>query len=174
MTSTDTPSSLAGARIRARLGALAMSAVFMSACSGSTEPQFVQADANSIRQRTQDFEAAFNSKEAAKVVAFYPAESVLMPPNAPTIRGKEGIERFYAELYAQGATDLEMDTKDVRGHGTLAYEAGGYTMNRKPAKGNAVRDRGKYLFIWRNNNGTWTIENTIWSSDLPEMVPIAN
>jgi hypothetical protein len=80
----------------------------VAASSGPTGPQFVQADANQIRQRTQEFEAAFNSKDPAKVTAFYPGESVLLPPNAPTIRGREGIEKFYAELYAQGATDLDM------------------------------------------------------------------
>lgn len=146
----------------------------LAACSGPSEPQFVQADANQIRQRTQDFEAAFNAKDPAKVATFYPGESVLMPPNAPTIRGREEIQKFYVDLYGQGATDLEMDTKDVRGHGTLAYEAGGYTLIRRPAKGSATRDRGKYVFIWRNLNGTWSIEYTIWSSDLPEMVPVAN
>ena len=104
-----------------------------AACSGPTEPQFVQADANQIRQRTQEFEAAFNAKDAAKVAAFYPGESVLMPPNAPTIRGREEIQKFYVDLYGQGATDLEMETKDVRGHGTLAYEAGTYSLNRRPA-----------------------------------------
>ena len=98
----------------------------VAACSGPTEQQFVQADANKIRQRTQEFETAFNAKDAAKVAMFYPGESVLLPPNAPTIRGREAIEKFYVDLYGQGATDLEMDTKDVRGHGTLAYESGTY------------------------------------------------
>jgi uncharacterized protein (TIGR02246 family) len=144
-----------------------------AACSGPTEPQFVQADANTIRQRTQEYEAAFNAKDPAKVAAFYPSESVFMPPNAPTIRGREDIQKFYVDLYGQGATDLEMDTKDVRGHGPLAYEAGTYSLNRRPATGEALRDRGKYLFIWRNINSVWSIEYTSWSSDLPEMVPIA-
>ena len=97
-------------------------AVVAAACSGPTEPQFAQANANQIRQRTQDFETAFNSKDAAKVAAFHPAESVLMPPNAPTVRGREDIQKFYVDLYAQGATDLEMATRDVRGHGPLAYK----------------------------------------------------
>jgi ketosteroid isomerase-like protein len=146
---------------------------FAAACSAPTEPQFVQADANNIRQRTQEFEAAFNGKDATKVAAFYPGESVLMPPNAPTIRGREEIQKFYVDLYGQGATDLAIETKDVRGHGTLAYEAGTYSLNRRPATGKPLRDRGKYLFIWRHQNNVWTIECTIWSSDLPEMVPIA-
>jgi uncharacterized protein (TIGR02246 family) len=145
----------------------------VAACSGPTEPQFVQADATQIRQRTQEFEAAFNTKDAAKVATFYGGESVLMPPNAPTVRGREEIQKFYVDLYTQGATDLDMASRDVRGHGPLAYEAGTYSMNRKPQTGDALRDRGKYLFVWRHTNSVWTIEYTIWSSDLPEMVPIA-
>ena len=124
-----------------------------TACSGPTEPQFVPADAAQIRQRTQEYEAAFNAKDAAKVATFYPGEAVFMPPNAPTIRGREDIQKFYVDLIAQGGTDLEMDTKDVRGHGPLAYEAGGYALHRKPANGPALRDRGKYLLIWRHVNG---------------------
>jgi ketosteroid isomerase-like protein len=145
----------------------------VAACSGPTEPQFVQADATQIRQRTQEYEAGFNTKDVAKVAVFYPGESILLPPNAPTIRGREGIEKFYVDLYAQGATDLEMDTRDVRGHGSLAYESGTYQMNRRPQTGDALRDRGKYIFIWRKLNNVWSIEYSIWSSDLPAMVPIA-
>ena len=149
-------------------------AVAASGCAGgAAEPGFTPADATAIRQRTQDFEAAFNGKDIEKLAAFYPAESVLMPPNAPTVRGKDTIKDFYKELYGQGGTDLEMETKDVRGHGSMAYEAGGYSINRKPATGKATRDRGKYMLIWRNQNGGWVIEYTIWSSDLPELVPIA-
>ena len=73
-----------------------------AACSGPTELQFTQADAAQIRQRTQEYEAAFNAKDAAKVAAFYPGESVLMPPNAPTIRGREEIQKFYVDLYRAG------------------------------------------------------------------------
>ena len=157
-----------------RFAAASVVALAASGCAGgAAEPAFTPADGTAIRQRTQDFEAAFNGKDPEKVAAFYPAESVLMPPNAPTIRGRDGIRDFYKELYAQGGTDLEMETKDVRGHGTMAYEAGGYSINRRPATGNPTRDRGKYMLIWRNQGGTWTIEYTIWSSDLPELVPIA-
>jgi ketosteroid isomerase-like protein len=146
--------------------------LLVAGCSGASEPQFVQADANQIRQRTQEFKTAFNQKDPGKVTPFYTAESVLMPPNAPTVRGKEPIKDFYVELYGQGATDLEMETKDVRGHGPMAYEAGTYSLLRRPASGASTRDRGKYLFIWRNQGGTWLIEYTIWSSDLPDLVPL--
>jgi uncharacterized protein (TIGR02246 family) len=144
-----------------------------AACAKPAEPAFTQTEANQIRQRTQAFEAAFNGKDPAKLVAYYTPESVLMPPNAPTVRGTDPIRQFYVDLYAQGGTDLEMETKDLRGHGPLAYEAGAFSLNRRPSQGNASRDRGKYVFIWRKQaDGSWLIEHTIWSSDLPEPVPL--
>jgi ketosteroid isomerase-like protein len=146
-----------------------------AACSqGPRDPQFTQNEANQIRQRTQEYKTAFNSKEAKEVLAFYTDESILMPPNAPTVRGKDSIQTFYSELYGQGATDLEMETKDIRGQGTLSYETGSYTLIRRPPSGGATRDRGKYVFIWRNNGNGWKIEYTIWSSDLPKFVPIGS
>ena len=155
--------------------ALLAPAVLAAACGGKTEPGFTPAEANVIRERTQAFEGTFNAKEAGALTAYYTPESVMMPPNAPTIRGKEPIQQFYGELYAQGATDLEVETRDLRGHGTLAYESGAYSLNRRPAQGAKTRDRGKYLFIWRKqNDGAWMIEQSIWSSDLPELVPLGN
>jgi uncharacterized protein (TIGR02246 family) len=158
----------------ARLAVAAAVSIAAGGCGGSAaEPGFTPADATAIRQRTQEFEAAFNGKDPEKVAAFYPPESVLMPPNAPTVRGRDVIRDFYKELYNQGGTDLEMETRDVRGHGPLAYEAGSYSINRRPKTGTPTRDRGKYMLIWRHQNNTWVIEYTIWSSDLPELVPLA-
>ena len=156
------------------LAGFAAAAIAAGACSAPAQPGFTPADATAIRQRTQEFKAAFNAKDPDKLTAFYPAEAVLMPPNAPTVRGKDGIRDFFKELYAQGGTDLELETRDVRGQGTMAYEAGSYSINRRPRSGSATRDRGKYLLIWRHQNSTWTIESTIWCSDLPEFVPLAN
>jgi ketosteroid isomerase-like protein len=147
-------------------------AILVVACSGPTEERFSPADASLIRQRTQEFKAAFNSKELEKVLAFYRGESSLMPPNAPTLRGLDAIREFYTGLFKQGATELVMESQDIGGHGRLAYEAGTYSLNRRPPAGPSTRDRGKYIFIWRNHNDVWSIEYTIWSSDLPEFVPI--
>jgi hypothetical protein len=30
------------------------------------------------------------------------------------------------------------------------------------------------MFIWRNTGGAWKFESNIWSSDLPELLPLGN
>ena len=144
-----------------------------SACGRTSEMPFGTAESQVIRQRTTDFAAAFNAKGIDKITAFYSPESVFMPPNSPTRRGKETIAEYYKTLYNEGATELRMESQNVGGHGPLAYESGTYSLNRRPPTGPHTRDRGKYMFIWRNTNGQWLIEYTMWSSDLPERVDIA-
>jgi uncharacterized protein (TIGR02246 family) len=156
-------------RIRAVVSAGLLAA---TAACGPSEPQFGRADADRIRERAQQYEAAFNAKDVARLLAFHSLEAVFMPPNEPIRRGREAIEAFYRDLLAQGATELVIESKDIGGHGPLAYESGTYSLNRRPARGPHTRDRGKYIFIWRRADGEWRIAYTIWSSDLPGRVTI--
>ncbi len=143
-------------------------------CSQSTEPQFGQQDAAKIRQRAQEYVQAFNSRDLRKVLSFYSGETVFMPPNAPTVRGRDAVGDFYKGMYAEGAGNLTLESKDVGGHGTLAYESGTFSLTRKPASGPETRDRGKYMFVWRYYPAqkAWLMDYTIWSSDLPQRVTV--
>ena len=138
------------------------------ACA-TTEPgaEFTTRDADAIRQRSQQLATAFNGKQLEPILELYADNSVFMPPNAPVLRGREPLREFYQELIGR-ATNLRIETEDVAGHGPLAYETGTYSLVYQDG---AVRDRGKYVFIWRKTSDTWRTEKTIWSSDLPPPPP---
>ena len=133
-----------------------------SACGGKTEPEFGIPDQQAIRAATSTLETSFNAKDIDKILTLYTENSVFMPPNKPLLRGRDSLKQFYDGLLKAGSKDLKMTPGDVAGHGPLAYESGSYSMMNGD-----VPDRGKYLFILRNLNGTWRIEYTSWSSDLP-------
>ena len=145
----------------------ALLAVIVSAGAGcaSETPgdEFTARDTETIRQRSQQLPTAFNAKQIDAIVELYSENSVFMPPNAPLLRGREPLREFYQDLIAR-TTNLRLETDDVVGHGPLAYETGTYYLGYQDG---AVRDRGKYVFIWRKTNDTWRTETTIWSSDLP-------
>jgi ketosteroid isomerase-like protein len=138
----------------------------LGACSGPSEPAFGKADSDGIRKNTADLAAAINSKNIDQILSLYTDNSVFMPPNAPLLRGREPLKSFYTDLVSR-VTDLKLEPADIAGHGPIAYESGTYMMNL-----GSVRDRGKYLFVLRNMAGTWRLEYTSWSSDLPK--PAAN
>jgi ketosteroid isomerase-like protein len=136
--------------------------VAAGACGGKTEPEFGTPDQQAIRQQTSTLESSFNAKDVDKILTLYTDNAVFMPPNKPLLRGRGPLKSFYDGLISGGSKDLKITPADVAGHGPLAYESGSYSM----MNGN-VSDRGKYLFIFRNILGTWKIEYTSWSSDLP-------
>jgi len=141
--------------------------VGISACaSEDRRGEFTTRDTEMIRQRSQQLPTAFNAKQIDTILELYADNSVFMPPNAPLLRGREPLREFYQDLIGR-ATNLRLETEDVAGHGPLAYETGHYALAYQDG---AVRDRGKYVFIWRKMNDTWRTEKTIWSSDLPPAV----
>lgn len=137
----------------------------VSACAtGAKEEGFNRADQEAIRKNAADLSAAFNEKQVDRIIALYADNSVFMPPNAPTLRGRAPLKSFYTSMIEKGATELTLEPDEVAGHGPIAYESGTYSVTF--ANG-ASRDRGKYLLVLRNTGGTWRTEKTIWSSDFP-------
>ncbi|MGE0043104.1 MAG: DUF4440 domain-containing protein [Vicinamibacterales bacterium] len=155
--------------------ALLIALVLTAACAAqpSTEAVFGQAQAQTVRDRSQALTAAINAGSVDQIVGFFNGDSVLLPAQAPTVRGRDAIQAYYQDFLAQGALSLESQTTDVGGHGPLAYETGSYTLTRTAEDGASTRDRGKYVFVWRDRNGQWTIDYTIWASDLAEPVQIS-
>jgi ketosteroid isomerase-like protein len=136
-----------------------------AACGGAKTEEFTTTDAAAIRRVDADFVTAFNAKDMDKILAFYAENSVFMPPNKPTLRGREPLKSFYVDLFGQGATDLKLEPDEVSGHGPIAYQSGTYSLST-----GATHDRGKFLFVMRKMGDRWVYQHSIWSSDLPKPV----
>jgi ketosteroid isomerase-like protein len=147
-------------------GFLLLVTVVCAGCSRSSGPTFDNADAARIKQVIEALRTAFNAKDPAKAAALYSTTAAVMPPNRPLMRGRQFVQQYYVDRFAEGATNLELQSADISGQGTLAYASGDYRLNLVPAKGGESRlDRGKFLWIFREQNGQWLIEYVIFSSD---------
>jgi ketosteroid isomerase-like protein len=141
-------------------------AVACASCSRASGPAFDNTDSTRIKQVIEQLRVAFNAKDPAKAAALYSTTAAVMPPNRPLMRGRQFVEQYYKDRFAEGATNLELQAVDVSGQGTLAYASGDYRLNLVPEKGGQSRlDRGKFLWIFREQNNQWMIEYVIFSSD---------
>ncbi len=124
-------------------------------------------DETAIRAASAAFLAAYNSGDANAVLTHFADTAVVMPPNAPPLRGKDAIRQFVergiAGAKANGITLTLESGSDVGATGDLGWHSGAYTVN----KAGAVIDNGKYLETWRKSAGRWRIIRRIWSSDRP-------
>ena len=149
------------------LMAASVMAFALSACSAPAQREFGKPDRDSITKLVQDFTAAYNAKDAAKVATLFTGGAGLMPPNASTLRGTESIQGYFVSRFEQGASDLQIEPKDIAGSGVLAYISGNYGLKLAPPGGPERRDRGKLLWVLRDFNGKWLLEYLIFSSDFP-------
>lgn len=152
--------------------ALVLASVLTAACSkGNTGPTFDVADQDKIKTVIQQLTEAFNAKDAKKAAALYTPEAVVMPPNKSLSRGRNFVEQYYTGRFAEGASDLTLTPSEVKGSGNLGVAIGDYRLTLAPEKGPQRRDRGKFVWIFREQNNVWMIDTVIFSSDFAEPPP---
>jgi uncharacterized protein (TIGR02246 family) len=77
------------------------------------------------------------------------------------IDGRTAIENFWQSALRNGVKGLRLTTIDVEGAGPLLIETGTY---QALGAGGGDLERGHYLFVWKNENGTWRIHRDIGSA----------
>lgn len=107
---------------------------------------------------------AVANQDTAGVGDYYATDARLLPPGAPLIEGRAGIESYLGELFAAGFRSLELDTVDVLEDGGLAVEVGRFTMGFDPS----ATEVGKYIAVYRRqSDGTLKIVADTFNSDTP-------
>ncbi|MGH2668701.1 MAG: YybH family protein, partial [bacterium] len=91
-----------------------------------------------------------SSGHADSLAEFYAADGMLMPPNMPTVRGKDSIRAFFAVLNEAKPT-LTIRAETVIARGDVAVERGRWVFTWAPGTvppGAPASDSGKYIVRW--------------------------
>lgn len=127
-----------------------------------------------IESKLKDLDAQWSKAAAAKdldkTVSYYASDAIVLPPNAPAATTKDAIRGVWKDMitnagFAGGWTATRVE---VSGSGDLAYLSGTYDFTLNDAKGKPVKDRGKYVEVWKKQtDGSWKTVADIWNSDPP-------
>jgi ketosteroid isomerase-like protein len=135
-------------------------------------PPDTRADEAKIKADLQKWMDDFNAGNAAGVASQYADDAVLMPPNAPAVTGRAGVQAYFTkEMEGMKAGGLTIKTTATTGlgvSGDWAWMTGNYAIT--DAKG-ATIDVGKYLSVHRKIGGAWPYVRDIWNSDNPPPPP---
>jgi len=118
--------------------------------------------AQEIAQVNRKFEAAMGRSDADGIMQVYTSSGSIMPPNSPIITGTAAIRDFWQSVIDMGVAGAELRTVELDGLGDTVNEIGQFTL--KAADG-SVADTGKFIVIWKRENGTWLWHHDIWSSE---------
>ncbi|HUF52904.1 MAG TPA: DUF4440 domain-containing protein [Dehalococcoidia bacterium] len=122
-----------------------------------------QAVRSEIDETNAKFTKALREGDIATVASLYTTDGVLAAPNAPMVRGTAAIKEMFDGMVQQmGAPDLKLETQEVEDLGETAWELGTYRMNAA-----GITDTGKYIVVWKRQDGAWKLHADIWNSDAP-------
>jgi uncharacterized protein (TIGR02246 family) len=142
--------------------------VFVLALLSVTSHASAQRPTSPLMELTKQYLEAAKARDAAKVASFYAEDAVVMPPNAPPIKGRKAIQLDHERLFKESpsfeltATPLASETS-----GALGYIQGEFVVKRQG--GGEVR--GKYVEVWKRINGEWKILYDINNANHPPAAP---
>ena len=140
-----------------------------AACTAAPKPVDTAADEQAIREAVTAWNGYIASQNDSAITAIYASDAVIMPPNAPAVRGEAGIRQFWASLWPIKA-ELVITPTEVMVHGDLAIEEGTWTLNI-PGPDAPIRDNGKYIVVWHRQADGWKAIRDIYNSDNPPPEP---
>ena len=119
---------------------------------------------NAIAAANRNFMDTFAREDAEGMGKLYTTDGQLLPANSDFITGTEAIQAFWQAVMDMGIKTAELKTVELDGYGDAAFEVGRYTLG---GEGGQVLDKGKYVVIWKQEDGQWKLHRDIWNTSMP-------
>jgi uncharacterized protein (TIGR02246 family) len=119
---------------------------------------------NAIAAANQKFLSAFSRGDAAGLAATYTSNGQALPTNSDIIEGRTALQGFWQVVLDMGFKAATLDTVELDIQGDSAIEIGKYTLQ---GEGGQVLDAGKYLVVWKQEDGQWKWHRDIWNTSMP-------
>ena len=150
--------------MKLRAAAVVMCAFVVAFANGTVVGAQTDNVKAAIDGQNKKFGAAVAAGDAAAIAAMYTEDATMLPPNAEPVKGRAAVQKAWQENIAGGVKGLALTATEVESHGDTAHEVGAYSV--KDAAGKEI-DRGKYLVVWKRQQGQWKLHRDIWNSSVP-------
>ncbi|HEY1872081.1 MAG TPA: DUF4440 domain-containing protein [Chitinophagaceae bacterium] len=121
---------------------------------------------NIIDKKDADWAKAVTTQDSAGMLHHYCTDGKIFPPNAAPVIGQAAIASFISNVMKFAIKRYKDETTALYGNADNLIEEGNYTMGDN--KGN-VLDSGKYIAIWRKEDGDWKIYSNMYNSSIPSV-----
>lgn len=150
-----------------------MAGLILAACNTSTVAEVpasfsIDSVKAAITASNAVYEESIRTNDSAKYISRYTADGCINPPNMPKMCGPAALAGFFKGAVGMGIKDLKLTTEEVLGGPDAVSETGTYEMF---ADGGVSIDKGKFIVIWKQENGAWKMYKDEWNSDNPPPPP---
>lgn len=110
------------------------------------------------------WDAAFNSRQAAQVAALYDAAATVMPAAAAQVSGAAEILAFWTNTISQGIVDHKIEMLETGVDGNLAFQRGLWSAAMVNAEGERQVFSGNLHVLYKlQSDGSWKALTHIWN-----------
>ena len=107
--------------------------------------------------------AYFSTGDSTGFVNCYTSDACIMPSNMPKMCGAAALNGFFNGGVKMGIKNIKLTTEEVMGGKEAVAEIGKYEI--LDAAGKSL-DNGKFIVIWKEENGKWKMHRDTWNSDV--------
>ena len=147
------------------LSALVATTLFACKETATPKPEFDLANAKKeIEAANNDLSAAIAKGDTVAIGNAYTIAAKVLYPEAAAVIGRTNIQKAWAGTLNSGGKKLKMKTLEVWGDENIITEEGVYDFTNKEDKPIAI---GKYLVVWKKEDGKWKLHRDMANSDSP-------
>lgn len=114
-----------------------------------------------IERANAAFTSAHVAGDVAAIDAMFTRDAKSFPPGADAVVGPAALHTLTVEYLESGIKEFQELTTDCYGNGDLLVDQGTYVVTYGPA---STVERGKYMNVWKREDGTWKIHANIWNT----------
>lgn len=115
-----------------------------------------------LRGADEKFEAGFLNRDAQAIADTYTFDAMLLPAGTDFINGKKAIGEFWQSVIDSGVDQAKLNILEAEDYGDTATSTGEYILLGKSMQ----LDKGKYIVIWKQQEGQWKLHRDIWTTSL--------
>ena len=110
----------------------------------------------------KEFMTFFAASDSVGVANLYSEDAKLMMTGTPAISGRKNIQSALSGIMNSGISSIDLITIDVWGTENLITEEGELSL----FVGDSIVDQGKYIVLWKKEDGKWNLFRDIFNSNL--------
>jgi ketosteroid isomerase-like protein len=126
--------------------------------------QTATTDSAAIHGLGRQFSAAYVRGDATAMSDLYTADAVIFPERSELITGREAIARYWTPKPGRRVTRHVVTPTRIVVEGDHAYDYGTFEIAGERDGTKWGPFRGKYVVVWRRDQGTWRMQLDIWNS----------
>ena len=143
------------------LGIICLLASMVAPAQAQTGPE--AKDLQEIYANIRAFSQAYMDGDYEAMAQAYTEDGRILPPGPKIIQGREDIHARW--IMPEGYTIVKhlVSPEEIEVTGNYAYDVGYYEGITRNPEGEESAWKGKYLIVWKKEEGVWKIHIDAWN-----------